>query len=374
MADLTELVLTGPRLTLRPWLPEDAQTAYDELHEDEEACRFTTIPWPYTRELATEWAARLANAGRADGTELGCGLVETATGRLVGSASLRLHGPVGDVGYLVYRSARGHGYAAEATRVLVDWGFAHGLVRVELACDVRNLGSVRTAQAAGMSLEGVSRQTPLTPQVPDRIRDVARFARLASDPGVPIAPHFPPLPPGGLSDGVIRLRRLAPGDEDAFLETDDAVSVAWSFRGEARTRADVHRRCEHAGLEWIAGSVAAKAIVDEQTGRYAGDFAVRLGGLPQVGNIGYAVHPAFRGRGYTARALRLFAPWAFRTAGLARLELGAKRANVASQRAALDGGFEPEGVQAARLRNPDGTFSDEVRFALVNPAFGPRSV
>ena len=70
---------------------------------------------------------------------------------------------------------------------------------------------------------------------------------------------------------------------------------------------------------------------------------------------------------YTARALRLLAPWAFETAGFVRLELGAKAANVASQKAAIAGGFAPEGVRAARLPNPDGSYSDEVRFARVNP-------
>jgi RimJ/RimL family protein N-acetyltransferase len=87
-----------------------------------------------------------------------------------------------------------------------------------------------------------------------------------------------------------------------------------------------------------------------------------------VGGIGYVVHPAFRGRGYTTRALRLLVPRAFGAAGFTRLELGAKASNIASQRAAERAGFEPDGVRAARLRNPDGRFSDEVRYALVNPA------
>jgi hypothetical protein len=34
---------------------------------------------------------------------------------------------------------------------------------------------------------------------------------------------------------------------------------------------------------------------------------------------------------------------------------------------ARDAGFAPDGIRAARLENHDGTFSDEVRFALVNP-------
>jgi RimJ/RimL family protein N-acetyltransferase len=111
------------------------------------------------------------------------------------------------------------------------------------------------------------------------------------------------------------------------------------------------------------------AMVDLATGAVAGTLDLRLAGPPQVGGVGYVVHPRFRGRGYTTRALRLLVPWAFETAGLARLELGAKAGNVASQRAAAAAGFQPDGVQQARLRNPDGTFSDEVRFALVSPRY-----
>jgi RimJ/RimL family protein N-acetyltransferase len=111
------------------------------------------------------------------------------------------------------------------------------------------------------------------------------------------------------------------------------------------------------------------SIVDVATGSIAGNMQLRKVGPPSIAGVGYGVHPAFRGRGYTARALRLLAAWAFADGGFARLELGAKQDNVASQRAAASGGFEPDGVRRARLRNPDGTFSDEVRFALVAPQY-----
>jgi RimJ/RimL family protein N-acetyltransferase len=110
-------------------------------------------------------------------------------------------------------------------------------------------------------------------------------------------------------------------------------------------------------------------MVDERTGRVAGSLRLRQAGPPQVGGIGYVVHPDFRGRGYTARALRLLVPWAFEVADFARLELGAKVGNEASLRAAAAAGFEPDGVRRARLRNADGTFSDEVRYALINPKY-----
>ena len=50
------------------------------------------------------------------------------------------------------------------------------------------------------------------------------------------------------------------------------------------------------------------------------------------------MHPAFRGRGYTTRALRLLVGWAF------------------------DACDWPDW-------NSDGTFSDEVRYALINPKY-----
>jgi RimJ/RimL family protein N-acetyltransferase len=110
-------------------------------------------------------------------------------------------------------------------------------------------------------------------------------------------------------------------------------------------------------------------MIDIASGRFAGEILLRKAGPPQVGGIGYVVHPAFRGRGYTARALRLLVPWAFDVADYARLELGAKPGNVASLRAAANAGFEPDGTRARRLRNPDGTFSDEIRYVKINPKY-----
>jgi RimJ/RimL family protein N-acetyltransferase len=118
-------------------------------------------------------------------------------------------------------------------------------------------------------------------------------------------------------------------------------------------------------LEWRVGSSARVTIEDVASGRFAGSVQLRVAGPPQVGGVGYTVHPDFRGRGYTTRALRLLAGWAFESARFVRLELGAKTANIASQKAAANAGFEPDGLRAQRLRNPDGTFSDEVRYVLL---------
>jgi RimJ/RimL family protein N-acetyltransferase len=152
-----------------------------------------------------------------------------------------------------------------------------------------------------------------------------------------------------------------------MTETEDPLAVGWGFTGEPPDAAAFPERAARAGLDWLVGAIARLAIVDVGSGATAGFVDLRRVGPPQVGGVGYTVHPSFRGRGITARSLRLLTAWAFGAGRFARLELGAKAGNVASQRAAVSGGFEPDGVRQRRLRNPDGSFSDEMRFALVNP-------
>jgi RimJ/RimL family protein N-acetyltransferase len=144
--------------------------------------------------------------------------------------------------------------------------------------------------------------------------------------------------------------------------------VRWGFTGHRPTRSAVQAVADRGRLDWLVGTSARFAIVDVASGRLAGELTMRLPGPPQVGLIGYTVHPQFRGRGYTTRALRLLTDWAFGAAGFARLELGAKSGNVASQRAAASAGFLPDGVRRGRLRTPDGSFDDEARYFLLNPA------
>lgn len=367
--ELDDVELAGRRLLLRRWRAEDADRVFAVL-QDRSMREFLALPDPYTRDDAARFVTELGHEGRAEGQGLGCAVVERGGGRLVGSAALRL-GADPEIGYWIAPDARGNGYASELSTVLADWAFALGLRRVRISCDVRNLASARSALAAGFQFEGIARDgvTSGRDGVPQRRGDLARFARLAADPPDRVPYAYPPLPRGGLSDGTLVLRAMRPEDAPGLAATDDELTLAWGFTGQAHTPEEACRAARRAGLDWLVGNVAVFSMVDVATGRFAGSLRLRKPGPPQVGGIGYAVHPDFRGRGYTARALRLLVPWAFEVADFARLELGAKVGNEASLRAAAAAGFEPDGIRRRRLRNPDGTFSDEVRYALINPKY-----
>jgi RimJ/RimL family protein N-acetyltransferase len=363
-----DLTLHSSRLTLRPWLAADAGPVFEAASVDPWMKQFLPIPDPYTRADADFFVGDLGHDGRYDGTGLGCALVETATGRLVGGAGIRLatprHGRC-HLGYSVYPWARGNGYAAEAADALARWAFDQGVRRVELQASVRNLASITSALRAGFRYEGIERQQ-LAIRADDH--DAALFARLVSDSASPIAPVLPRLPDGGLSDGVVTLRVTLGADAPALIEADsDPVSVSWQLSDAPVDAEAVTAAAEAAGLLWLVGPVGRLTIVDVETAAAAGSMQLRLSGPPRVAEIGYTVHPAFRGRGYTSRGLRLLTAWAFDQAGLARLELGAKVANIASQQAARNAGYEPDGIMRGRLRNPDGSFSDEARFAAISP-------
>ncbi|GAB2487965.1 GNAT family N-acetyltransferase [Jatrophihabitans fulvus] len=357
----SRLELGDERVVLRPWRPDDAARVHAVM-QDRSMHDFLVLPDPYTPGDARDFVTRTGHEGRVDGTGLGCAVVERASGTVVGAAALRISGYHPEVGFWVAPDARGHGWATAATTLLTGFALDHGLGRVGLFCDVRNVASASTALRAGFRFEGVmAAAAPVGALGPG---DLACFGRTAGEPSGPVPTTFAPLPRAGLSDGTVVVRPLTGADAPALRDSDeDAVTEATGFGGPRRPDAHWQRICDRSALDLLVGARTLLAVVDAATGRTAGSVAVRQAGPPQVVGLGYVVHPDFRGHGYAARALRLVTPWLF-AQGYARVELGAKTGNVASQRSALAAGFEREGVLRGRLRRPGGGFDDEARFAL----------
>jgi RimJ/RimL family protein N-acetyltransferase len=171
-------VLTGSKVLLRPWTPADAGDVFAAC-QDVEIQRWTTVPSPYAQADAVAYVTEVAPAAWEQGGAV-FAVIDAETGELIGS--MGAHGMsdgVAHVGYWTAPAARGRGLTSDALRTLTGWFLRDGgAARVELVVEPANVGSVRVAEAAGFTREGLLRRRFL---LRGRRADVAMYSMLASD-------------------------------------------------------------------------------------------------------------------------------------------------------------------------------------------------
>jgi RimJ/RimL family protein N-acetyltransferase len=120
---------------------------------------------------------------------------------------------------------------------------------------------------------------------------------------------------------------------------------------------DYLRAMEHVRAD---GRGVSFAVVDAGSDLVLGGCDLRLP-TPGVGEVGYLLAPAARGRGVMTRALRLVVGWAFADLGLARVQAFASPDNPASLKLLERLGFTREGV----LRSYRGPGRDRVALSVL---------
>lgn len=140
-------VIETPRLLLRQMSLEDAEVLYG-IFGNPEAMRY--FPAPYTREELEGLIARNQERYR----QLGFGLwtvLDRETREVLGDCGLTLQAIEGvddlEIGYHFLPAHQGRGYATEAARACLDWGFARtGYDRIVSMMVVDNTPSRRVAE------------------------------------------------------------------------------------------------------------------------------------------------------------------------------------------------------------------------------------
>jgi RimJ/RimL family protein N-acetyltransferase len=174
------LTLTGERLTLREFEPAD-EGALHAFVSDAEVTRFTT--WgPNTAADTRAFLDEVMHEARSgQRRRFALAAVDSASGRLLGSVELFVESREhlrGELGWVFDAGQWGRGYATEATRLLLRFGFDdQGLHRIAATCHPDNTASVRVLQKAGMTYEGRMRDHM---RVRDGWRDSLLFAVLAA--------------------------------------------------------------------------------------------------------------------------------------------------------------------------------------------------
>ena len=120
--------LKTERLTLRPFLPNDAPTLHRLINDFDVAKMLEMVSFPYHRERADEW---ITSAIRDLASGAACHLAitghEGAQEVLIGAVGITIEKGtrIGRLGYWVGQKYWGHGVATEAARRLTEWGFAN---------------------------------------------------------------------------------------------------------------------------------------------------------------------------------------------------------------------------------------------------------
>lgn len=153
--------LETERLILRRVLKSDAEDMYDYARDSLVTEYLTWRPHPdlhYTEEYLSFLETRYAIGDFFDWA-----VVERESGRMIGTCGFtrfRYEDDCGEVGYVLNRSFWGKGYAPEALRAVVRFGFSQlSLERIEAKFIEGNERSFAVMRKVGMLFEGYRRSS-----------------------------------------------------------------------------------------------------------------------------------------------------------------------------------------------------------------------
>lgn len=150
----TATIIETERLALRRMTPDDADALFAVLGDP---VSMKYYPSAFSRDDVNEWIARWVASCAENGYGL-YAMVLKSTGEVIGDCGHARQEVDGvteiEIGYHVLRSLQGQGYATEAARACVAYGFEKlGVERLISLIRPENLPSRRVAEKAGMKVE-----------------------------------------------------------------------------------------------------------------------------------------------------------------------------------------------------------------------------
>jgi RimJ/RimL family protein N-acetyltransferase len=382
--------ISAGELLVRPWAPADADAVFRAFQDPLLHRWLSGLPWPYRISDAAAFVGELAPRLLADGRSLQLGVF--AGDGLVGSVALnaidRAAGTA-EIGYWSAPWARGRRITERAGRAVLQWAFAEGrnpqqgeteglgLRRVDWRATVGNHPSRLTALRLGFTMIGeqpgaaptgrrADGEQPAGPAVPDRWLasllpgDLTAEGTEVSDPVRRAARTFS-APHPILRAGALTLRPPTHDDIPGIVECrTDPGTARWFGVPQPYTEHDARTHVERdVPRRWARGVEAVFAIADASDA-YAGSVDLRIDpDDPAVGEVGFAVSPRSRGRGYAGAAVRAICRWGFAELGLRRIEWRAEVGNDASRRVAEKAGFTMEGLLRQGMRGRERQRGDD---------------
>lgn len=145
-----DALIETERLRLRAMTPDDLDELV-RLQEDPEVARFMGRP-------SREWLEGWMRSSQAEWKERGHGrvaIVAREGGEFLGRSGLKYWPQFEEteIGWALHPEARGRGYATEAARAVLEWGFGRfgDLPLITAMIQPENVASIAVAERLGMS-------------------------------------------------------------------------------------------------------------------------------------------------------------------------------------------------------------------------------
>lgn len=153
-----DLPLLTDRLLLRRFAESDF-AAYADRRGRADVYRYLLEPVPGPEALRQKFQTALSGAFLTDGDALRLSVALRADGTILGDVMLKiasLQSRQAEIGYVFHPDAGGKGYATEAVRGLIGFGFAQvGCHRIFARLDAANRGSVGVMERLGLRREAL---------------------------------------------------------------------------------------------------------------------------------------------------------------------------------------------------------------------------
>lgn len=153
------IVLETERLVLRHWTFDDASEMF-EICRDADVMRYVGTGKPYKTVEEAEKFLHWAVAYQKENGFCRWAAVEKLSGKIVGSCGFAYpHGtPEIELGYLFDRAVWGKGFATEAARACLDYGFGKlGFREIIAITDLENTASQRVLEKIGFAQRGIEK-------------------------------------------------------------------------------------------------------------------------------------------------------------------------------------------------------------------------
>lgn len=176
-----DIELDGNQIYLREFREQD-WIAVHQYASNELVCRYQA--WgPNTEDDSRRFIQQaIYDAGMHPRKRYALAIIIKETQYLVGAGEINIrdtHGHNGELSYILHPSYWKKGFATEAARLLIDFGFSKlYLHRIYATCDPRNIASCKVMEKTGLTYEGRMRENLL---IKDGWRDSLLYSILESD-------------------------------------------------------------------------------------------------------------------------------------------------------------------------------------------------